>query len=263
MGVITQKVTVRDQRVLWCCLRVQLSFSTTMLAATTTDTLCITDPAVLKKAPSSIPSCLDLINPPTASSWSSDNAFLYLSSAHTIHKYDPSLNSLTDVYTSSESDSIAHLVSKDKGTLLFAVGDKVQVLEGGKITQTFDSHKSSVTSLSLSNDSTLLASTSAGAAHVYNLSLGSHTVLRGLTGQSIHACTFHPHARTRLLIACGKQLMVYDTTRPSGPSKTIVMSESASGNITSVACSPFSKTLVAVATSGGFVGLIDLEKEKA
>jgi protein NEDD1 len=239
------------------------SFSTTMLAATTTDTLCITDPAVLKKAPSSIPSCLDLINPPTASSWSFDNAFLYLSSAHTIHKYDPSLNTLTNVYTSDGRDSITHLVLKDKGTLLFAVGDKIQVLEGGKVTRTFDSHKSSVTSLSLSNDSTLLASTSTGAAHVYNLSLGSHTVLRGLTGQSIHACTFHPHARTRLLLACGKQLMVYDTTRPSGPSKTVVMSESVSGNITSVACSPFSKTLVAVATSGGFVGLIDLEKEKA
>ncbi|KAG6885299.1 hypothetical protein C0993_003460 [Termitomyces sp. T159_Od127] len=49
--------------------------------------------------------------------------------------------------------------------------------------------------------------------------------------------------------------------RPSAPLKTITLNE-ASGDIVTVACSPFSKTLVAVATSSGYVGLIDLEKEK-
>jgi protein NEDD1 len=55
---------------------------------------------------------------------------------------------------------------------------------------------------------------------------------------------------------------VYDTTRSSGPIKTITLSEMSSGDITAIACSPVSKTLVAVATTGGYVALVDLEKEK-
>lgn len=57
--------------------------------------------------------------------------------------------------------------------------------------------------------------------------------------------------------------MVYDTTRPSGPLKTIPMNDATTGDIVSVACSPFSKTLVAVASAGGSVGLVDLDKDKA
>lgn len=111
----------------------------------------------------------------------------------------------------------------------------------------------------------LLASTFASTVHVHNLTLGSHSILRGLTlgGQDINTSAFHPHYRTRLLVAAGKQIMVYDTTRLSAPMKTISLTEAASGTISAIACSPFSKTLIAVATSGGFVGLIDLEKEKA
>jgi protein NEDD1 len=118
--------------------------------------------------------------------------------------------------------------------------------------------------LSLSNDTTLLSSTSAAAAHVHNLSLGSHTVLKGLplVGQSISTSAFRPQLRTRLMLGIGKQLVVYDTARLSGPINTIGLSQTNSGDITAVACSPFSKTLVAVATTGGTVGLVDLEKEK-
>ncbi|KDR73718.1 hypothetical protein GALMADRAFT_142169 [Galerina marginata CBS 339.88] len=236
-----------------------------MFAATTGDALSVSDPAILKKAPSSIPSCLDLIETPTASSWSPDNAFLYISSAKTIHRYEPISNALKDVY-SHGLGTISHLVSRDKDNVIFTCEDKIHFLDcdpNSQISQTFESHKASINSLSLSNDLTLLASTSAGAAHVHNISLGSHTVLRGLPNQGINTSTFHPHSRTRLLVAAGKHLMVYDTTRPSGPIKNIAMSESSTGDITAVACSPFSKTLVVVATSTGFVGLVDLEKEKA
>ncbi|KAF8163681.1 WD40-repeat-containing domain protein [Crassisporium funariophilum] len=239
-----------------------------MFATTTTDALSVADPSSLKKAPSSIPSCLDLLQTPTASFWSPDNAFLYLSSAHTIHRYDASSNTLKDMYTCNDGDPIQHLVSRDRTTVIFATGDKIHLLECTsipKVSQTLESHKTAISSLSLSNDSTLLASTSSTAVHVHNLTLGSHSVLRGLTsgGQDITTSIFHPHSRTRLLVAAGKQLMIYDTTRPSGPVKTIAMTESTSGDITAIACSPFSKTLVAAATSGGFVGLIDLEKDKA
>ncbi|KAF8868871.1 hypothetical protein BD779DRAFT_1807525, partial [Infundibulicybe gibba] len=40
------------------------------------------------------------------------------------------------------------------------------------------------------------------------------------------------------------------------------MNEATAGDIVSIACSPFSKSLVAVATSGGILGLVDLDKEK-
>jgi protein NEDD1 len=56
--------------------------------------------------------------------------------------------------------------------------------------------------------------------------------------------------------------MVYDTTRPSSPGKKIPMSEAVQGEICAIACSPFSKSLVAVATLGGSVAMIDLDKEK-
>lgn len=242
-----------------------------MLAATTLDALSVVDPSLLKKGPSSIPSCLRLPHTPTASFWSPDNSFLYLSSAHAIHKYDPLSNTLKDIYASEHSETIRHLITKDRSTVIFDTGDKIHVLENEsgasnpKVSQIFEAQKASVTSLSLSNDNTLLASTSVNAIHVHNLASGSHSLLRGLTlgGQDISTSVFHPHHRTRLLVAAGKQIMIYDTTRPSGPMKIIALTEAASGTVTAIACSPFSKTLVAAATSGGFVGLIDLEKEKA
>lgn len=230
-----------------------------MLATTTTDALCVADPATLKQALSSLPSCLDLLDIPTASAWSADNSCLYISSAHTIQRYEPTSNTLRNSYAHDTAESITYMVARDQACVVFSAGSKVHVLDSDQISQTFETHKGAVNSLSLSNDNTLLASTSSGAVHVHNLTLGSHTVMRGLANGDISTCAFHSHSRTRLLVAAGKQLMVFDTTRPSGPMKTIITT----GDIVAVACSPFSKTLVAVATSGGFVGLIDLEKEKS
>ncbi|KAJ7940703.1 WD40-repeat-containing domain protein [Mycena leptocephala] len=231
-----------------------------MLALATTHQLSLIDPQALRRPPSSLPSCLSLLAPCTASAWSPDNLYLFLSSPNTIHQYNPALNTLTDIFSSPET--VTHLVCKTRSSLAFATADKIHILESTKVVQTFDSHKAPITSLALSND--LLASTSAGAAHVHNLLLGSHTILRGLNlaGQRITACAFHPHSRARLLLGVGKQLIVYDTTRPSGPSKIIPMNDTSTGDIVSVACSPFSKTLVAVASASGNVGLVDLDKEK-
>ncbi|KAF9014156.1 WD40-repeat-containing domain protein [Cyathus striatus] len=239
-----------------------------MLAITTTDVLATLDPVVLKKPPSSIPSCLELIHTPTASSWSTDNSFLYLASDQVIHRYDPTLNSLSDIFSQAAGYTITNLVSKGKSTLIFSSGERIHVLDSigssPQVSQTFDSHKSAITSLSISNDSTLLASTSAAAVHVHNISLGSHTVLRGLAlaGQTITICSFHPHSRTRLLVGAGTQFMVYDTTRPSSPLKSISLGDVSSGEIVGISSSTFSKTLVAVATSGGQVCLIELDKDK-
>ncbi|KAG6873791.1 hypothetical protein C0995_011016 [Termitomyces sp. Mi166 len=238
-----------------------------MLAVSATGTLSLLDAAVLKRAPSSVSSCLLLTHTASSSAWSTDNTVLFLASAQVVHRYDPTSNILKDIYNSSGTEPISHITCKDKGTLVFSAGNKIHMLQCGssaKVTQTIESHKSQITSLSLSNDHTLLATTTSNAVHVHNLTLGSHTVLRGLPpgGPNITTSVFHPHARTRLLVGLGKQILIYETTRPSGPMKTIPLNEASSGNIVTVACSPFSKTLVAVATSGGHVGLIDLEKEK-
>lgn len=56
--------------------------------------------------------------------------------------------------------------------------------------------------------------------------------------------------------------MIYDITRPSGPVRTITMSEAATGEIVAIVCSPYSKTLLAVACSGGSVSVVDLDKEQ-
>lgn len=124
-----------------------------------------------------------------------------------------------------------------------------------------------MTSLALSNDGSLLASTSANAVHVHNLSHGSHTSLRGLPAAvgNITTCAFHPHTRTRLLIGAGQHLLVYDTTRPSRPIKAVAVVDErdSSGEVVAIASSPFSKTLVAVACSGGLVSLLDLEKDNS
>ncbi|KAJ7774756.1 WD40-repeat-containing domain protein [Mycena metata] len=227
-----------------------------MLAITTT-ALSLVDPATLKRPPSSLPSCLSLLEPCTASAWSPDNLYLFLASAHAIHQYNPVLNTLTEIHSSEEP--VTHLVCKTKSSLIFATANKIHVFESTEVVQTFDAHQSPITSLALSGD--LLASTSTGAAHVQNLLLGTQTVLRGLSGQ-ITTCAFHTHSPARLLLGAGKQLLVYDTTRPSRPVKTVPMNDTTTSDIVAVACSPFSKTLVAVASASGSVGLVDLDKEK-
>ncbi|KAJ7172558.1 WD40-repeat-containing domain protein [Mycena filopes] len=228
-----------------------------MLAVAFTAGLSLVDPLTLKRPPSSLPSCLSLLEPCISSAWSPDNLFLFLASAHAIHQYNPALNTLTDIYSSQ--DPITHLVCKTKSSLVFATANSIHVLESTKVVQLFDAHKSAVTSLALSGD--LLASTSTGAAHVLNLSLGTPTVLRGLSGQ-ITTCAFHTHVPGRLLLGAGKQLLVYDITRPSRPIKVIPMNDTTTSDIVAVACSPFSKSLVAVVSAGGSVGLVDLDKEK-
>lgn len=236
-----------------------------MLATTTTDTLSVVDSALLKKL-SSVPVCLDLIATPMACSWSSDNINLFIASSRTIHNYDSSSNVIRCVYEVEGLESIRALISKEKD-IIFSMDQHINILHfHGAETHTVQKHvphKAPVTSLSLSNDNSLLASASTGVVYVHNIASGSHTVLRGLgniTGST--SVTFHMHFRTRLLVSLARQILIYDTTRPSAPLKTIPLSESSAGDIVALSCSPFSKTLVAVATSLGFVVMIDLEKEK-
>ncbi|KAF8651158.1 hypothetical protein AX16_004837 [Volvariella volvacea WC 439] len=241
-----------------------------MLAITTTNGLTVIEPASLKKT-SQLQEQHTLTASPTSSSWTSSGAALFISSSHQIHRFDHSQRQLIKLYHSLGDKHIAHAIAKDSNTIIFSVGELIHILNCNSestpsISQSFNSHTSPITSLSLSNDDTLLASTSTGVVHVHNLTLGSHTILRGLkfpptSNQAIDVCVFHPHTSTKLLVAFGHQLAVYDTTKPLAPSRVIGLTGFTS-RVVSVTCSPFSKTLVAVASADGTVGLVDLEKEK-
>lgn len=240
-----------------------------ILAVATTGVLCLADVQSLRRTPSIAPA-RSFDSPPTCHAWTPDNAGLILGQARSISQYDSTGTLTKTIYDDStgEAGAITALVMKDRAnTVLFSAGSCVHVLDANtsKISKTFETHKAAVISLTLSNDATLLASASAGAVHVHNLTHGSHSVLRGIpTGYQVTTCEFHPHARTRLLVGVGAQILVYDTTRPSGPLKIINIGtkKDASGEVVSIASSPFSKTLVAVACSGGTIALVDLEKER-
>ncbi|KAI0672926.1 WD40-repeat-containing domain protein [Trametes maxima] len=243
-----------------------------MAAILTTTNLTILEHSSLKHPPSVASPTCSLPAPPSSVFWSAESGTIFLASANgSLHQYDVASTTLQDLSLSgrASTEPCVSLLSKDRGsTIIYGQGQQIVVLSTstGKPANTFDTHKAPVTSLSLSNDASLLASTSAHAIHVHNLTLASHTALRGIPSGagSISTCAFHPHSRTRLLVGLGSQLLVYDTTRPSGPAKTIEIDKEKKnlGPIVAVSCSPFSKTLVAVACSGGMVALVDLEKEK-
>lgn len=237
-----------------------------MLAVIASRAFAVIEPTALKSAQwlSSPQQVLD--STATAVAWSADNSALFLAVSGTVRRYDRTGNFEKDVHE-YEGDIISMIVKDKSNTVIFTSGDKVHVLEcgSGNITSTFDIHTSAVISISLSNDATLLAVTSDSSCTVHNLSLASHTVLRGwptgLGAGRMTACSFHPHTRTRLLLGIGKRLLIYDISRPSAPLKSVSLG-SISGDVVAIACSPFSKTLVAVASSGGSLALVDLDKEK-
>lgn len=229
----------------------------------------------LKRPPSSLPPICTLGSTfrPTASAWSADGTSLYIASAHSIARYDASGTLVKMVYDDPQCEDIrAIVVAKDKGTIIFAAGAGVHFLEhsasaasSSRIVHSLSPHPDSepILSLSLSNDNTLLAVASPYAVLVHNLSLGSQTILRGLPSDSaVTTCTFHPHSRVRFFLGMSRQLVVYDITRPLGPSRVIPMSDSATGDIVALSCSPYSKTLLAAACTNGHVVLVDLDKEK-
>ncbi|KAK7043007.1 hypothetical protein VNI00_008745 [Paramarasmius palmivorus] len=243
-----------------------------MLAVVTTNSISAVEPKTLKQLPSSVPSSSQLESPAISACWSTDSASLYLASQYSIYKHHLSSKTSTEIH--SVSEIISHVVAKDKSTLIFSAGNTIHSLESITTTpkpssQTYTSHKSTINSLSLSCDNTLLLSTTSAAVHIHNLTHNSTsptTILRGLPSSHIRTAVFHPYVRTRALVGAGNQLLLCDTTRPSTPLKTFTITASeGGGEIVAIACSTFSKTLVAVALGGvaaGTIGLVDLDKEK-
>lgn len=243
----------------------------TTLAVATTEHLLLSATASLKRTSSLLSSNPKIsISRPLAGTWSSDNSTLFLVFSDGIRKYSDKGAVEGVIFSSPEEELRGCIVAKDNGTIISALSSRIAVLEFNPcssdyaVVKTIDTHTSPVISLSISNGGAVLASTSQTTVHIHNLETGTHTALRGLPQSSEEPplCAFSPHFRAKLIVGSGQVLYVYDVSRPSSPAKTIPLGSSANGDIVSLACSPYSKTLVAIACEGGTVHLVDLEKEK-
>lgn len=243
----------------------------TTLAVATSEHLLLSATSSLKRTSSLLSSNPKISIPrPLAGTWSCDNSTLFLVFPDGIRKYGDRGATEDIIFSSDEEELQPCIVAKDNGTIVGALSNRIVVLESTSsssdfaIIRTIDVHTSPVTSLAISNDGAVLASTSQTTVYVHNLESGSHTALRGLpqSTEEPSLCAFSPHFRTKLIVGSGQVLYLYDVTRPSSPVKTIPLGSSAHGDVVSFACSPYSKTLVAVACEGGTVHLVDLEKEK-
>lgn len=243
----------------------------TTLALATTEHLLLPATASLKRTSSLLSSNPKISIPrPLAGTWSSDNSTLFLIFPDEIRKYNDRGSTANTVFSSNEEELQACIVAKDNGTIICALSNRIAVLGSTPpsgdygIVKTIDTHTSPVTSLAVSNDGAVLASTSQTMVYIHNLESDSHTPLRGLpqSSEEPSLCIFSPHIRTKLIVGSGQVLYIFDITRPSSPTRTIPLGSSANGDVVSLACSPYSKTLVAVACEGGTVHLVDLEKEK-
>ncbi len=247
-----------------------------MLAVLTSNHITITERSALQKGPPTLtPTCPAPLSSYVASVWSPDNASLYVATTDSVARYDTSGTLVKSLWPLPESDApidhngISGLALKDKGTLILSMGSLVHLVEHSssassstKIVQTLPAHPDPdpIFALSLSHDGTLLTVASKSAVVVHNLALGVQTTLRGLPGP-VAVCMFHVHSRVRLLLGIGHNLVIYDITRPSGPSRIASIGDGIGGSVVDVTCSPYSKTLLAVACRGGYVALVDLDKE--
>jgi protein NEDD1 len=246
-----------------------------MLAILTTGHITVTEHSALRRPPATLtPSCPVPLSAYVSSVWSPDNGSLYVATTDSVNRYDASGTLVKSLWPLSDSDDIplddiGGLAVKDKGTLILSMENTVHMVEHSssassptKIVQTLPVHPDSdpIHALSLSHDSTLLTVASPNAVVVHNLAIGTQTTLRKLPGR-VAVCTFHVHSRVRLLLGISHKLVIYDITRPSGPSRVTSIGDGVAGDVVAVACSPYSRTLIAVACSGGYIALVDLDKE--
>ncbi|KAH8117122.1 WD40-repeat-containing domain protein [Phellopilus nigrolimitatus] len=242
-----------------------------MLAASAGRRIALIDPASLRSssvAPSPAKqTALDVEL--TALAWASDNTALFVSAEGSIRRYDSSGHFEKTIH--AVGGRVPVLAVKGNEALYYAKDDKAYELDcrTGIVTTAFEGPSSSVRSLSLSSDASLLAVASASGCTVHSLEDSTHVTLSGFPSSSpaeIAVCAFHPHSRTRLFVGYGHHLLIYDTNSPTAPVKSITLVSSSAvkimGEIIAISSSPFSKTLAVVGCSSGLVCMIDLEKEK-
>lgn len=244
----------------------------TTLAVATTEHLLLSATASLRRTSSLLSSNPRIsIQRPLAGTWNSDNTSLFLVFADGIRRYSDRGAVEKVIFSSPDEEELQPcIIVRDNGSIIGAFSNKIAFFEpipssgDYAVVRTIDVHTSPITSLAISNDGTVLASASQTTVYIHTFESGSHTTLRGLPRLSEEPplCTFSPHFRTKLIVGSGQVLYICDISRPSSPTKTIPLGSSANGDVVSLACSPYSNTLVAAACEGGSVHLVDLEKEK-
>lgn len=164
-------------------------------------------------------------------------------------------------YSSSSGNITCVLVTESGGQVVLSAGSKIHTLkpDGSTLVSTVNT-VFTISGLSMSFDAKALVAYNGKGATVYNLKLGSDNVIRlPSTTNPITSCAFHPQTCQRLYICAGMQLMIYETGKSWSPARIITLPglDTAVG----LSCSPFSKTLITVATYGGNLFLIDTDKE--
>ncbi|KAG9103359.1 hypothetical protein FRC06_011306 [Ceratobasidium sp. 370] len=149
--------------------------------------------------------------------------------------------------------------------LAFSRGARAVVFdsETRRALQTVEGHRSSITTMSLAQDQSLLVTSSGETTVITNLVQQTNTVLRAAP-PGVVAVAFHPAKRSTLLILSSRGLYVFDTAKGNAPTRTIPVGK-AEGGAGCIAFSPITSALVAVLVpgSGGRVLMLDIEKESS
>ncbi|KAI5122200.1 hypothetical protein M0805_002689 [Coniferiporia weirii] len=245
-----------------------------MLGATSRRRLALVEPATLKAsaAPPSPSKQIALDVELSALVWNADNTALFAAAGGTIRRYNSGGHFEKMVH--SPGGIVSALAVRDNGgpdVVYYAKDNMAYELDcgAGVVSATFEDHMSPVKSISLSADGSCLAVASASKCTVHNLSDSSQISLDGFPpsdSAEISICAFHIHSRFRIFVGYGHYLLIYDTSNPSAPAKSVALASSSvpetAGDIVAISCSPFSKSLIVVGCASGLVYMIDLEKEK-
>ncbi|KAG9086876.1 hypothetical protein FS749_003308 [Ceratobasidium sp. UAMH 11750] len=207
-------------------------------------------------------------------SWSPDASTIYVASGGSVSAYNPSGSFIRDVVREGEGGiggaklGTMVVLQTQSGTdpvLAFSRGARAVVFdsETRRALQTVEGHRSSITTMSLAQDQSLLATSSGETTVITNLVQQTNTVLRNAP-PGVVAVAFHPAKRSTLLILSPRGLHVFDTAKGNAPTRTIPIGK-AEGGAGYIAFSPITPALVAVLVpgSGTRVLMLDIEKESS
>ncbi|KAG8694109.1 hypothetical protein FRC09_010057, partial [Ceratobasidium sp. 395] len=251
-----------------------------LIAVTSSQGLSVLPSTALRAShPDPTPTITTALTPPSripssCITWSPDASTIYVASGGSVSAYSASGSFIRDVVREGEggiggaklgSMVVLQTQSGTDPVLAFSRGPRAVVFdsETRRALQTVEGHRSSITTMSLAQDQSLLATSSGETTVVTNLVQQTNSVLRGAPS-GVVAVAFHPAKRSILLILSPRGLHVFDTTQGTTPMRTIPIGK-AEGGPGYIAFSPISPALVAVFVpgGGGRVLMLDIEKESS
>ncbi|KAG8746997.1 hypothetical protein FRC10_002796 [Ceratobasidium sp. 414] len=251
-----------------------------LIAVTSSQGLSVLPSTVLRTShPDSAPTVTTTLTPPSripssCISWSPDASTIYVASGGSVSAYDPSGSFIRDVVREGEggiggaklgSMVVLQTQSGTDPVLAFSRGARAVVFdsETRRALQTVEGHRSSITTMSLAQDQSLIATSSGETTVITNLVQQTNTVLRSAPS-GVVAVAFHPGKRSTLLILSSRGLHIFDVAKGNAPTRTIPIGK-AEGGVGYIAFSPITPALVAILVPGGGsrVLMLDIEKESS